>query len=162
MIFYSLLGLLGIFFDLILKYLAVYKLPSEGVYLLKDYIGLELYFNKNIAFSIPIKTTILYVLNFSIILVVFYMFFKKVRKQSQSIFIKYQLIGITLLLSGAIANLINRIFNGYVIDYIVIGKFPVFNLADIMIVIGTFFWLILEYYLDYTSPRSSTDRTIPS
>lgn len=43
-----------------------------------------------------------------------------------------------LIISGGISNLINRIFLGYVIDYINVNdfiKFPIFNIADIFIVI---------------------------
>lgn len=47
--------------------------------------------------------------------------------------------GCILVLSGGISNLIDRIFRGYVIDYIdftQIIQFPIFNLADIMITCG--------------------------
>jgi len=44
-----------------------------------------------------------------------------------------------LILFGSIGNLIDRIFRGYVIDFININifNFPTFNLADIAIVLGT-------------------------
>lgn len=48
-------------------------------------------------------------------------------------------IGFSLILAGGIGNLIDRTFRGYVIDYIDITKvinFPVFNFADILIVLG--------------------------
>ena len=43
-----------------------------------------------------------------------------------------------LIIAGGLSNLINRIFLGYVIDYINVVdfiKFPIFNIADIFIVI---------------------------
>ena len=48
-------------------------------------------------------------------------------------------ISISLVLGGGIGNFIDRLFRGYVIDYIDINnlfKFPIFNLADIFIVLG--------------------------
>lgn len=42
-----------------------------------------------------------------------------------------------LLAAGTIGNLIDRIFRGYVVDFFDLGWFPVFNLADAMITLGT-------------------------
>ena len=51
-----------------------------------------------------------------------------------------------LILSGSIGNLIDRVFRGYVIDFIDINlfNFPNFNIADISIVIGV---IILLYII---------------
>jgi len=52
------------------------------------------------------------------------------------------LAALTLILGGGISNFIDRIIRGYVVDYIDLTplfNFPIFNLEDIIIVIG---WLI--------------------
>jgi signal peptidase II len=41
-----------------------------------------------------------------------------------------------LLLGGAIGNLIDRFRQGYVTDFISVGKFPVLNIADASISVG--------------------------
>ena len=48
------------------------------------------------------------------------------------------LISLVLILTGGISNLFDRIFRGYVIDFIDTNllNFPSFNIADISIVIG--------------------------
>ena len=51
------------------------------------------------------------------------------------------LIGIGSIIAGGIGNLIDRIFRMYVIDFIDFSKiidFPIFNIADICVVIGVF------------------------
>lgn len=50
-----------------------------------------------------------------------------------------------LIISGSIGNLIDRVFRGYVIDFIDVNifNFPNFNIADICIVIGII-WLIIN------------------
>ena len=54
-------------------------------------------------------------------------------------------IPFVLLLSGSIGNLIDRIFKGYVIDFIDINilDFPNFNIADISIFSGVIFLLYI-------------------
>jgi len=53
-------------------------------------------------------------------------------------------VGLGLDLGGAIGNLIDRVRLGKVTDFIDIGAWPVFNLADSAIVVGTF---LIAYYL---------------
>jgi len=47
-------------------------------------------------------------------------------------------ISLALILAGAIGNLIDRLFFGYVIDFLDFRVWPVFNLADSSITIGAF------------------------
>ena len=55
--------------------------------------------------------------------------------------------GLSFILAGSIGNGIDRILNGYVIDFIKIKfvDFPVFNIADIVINIGVCI-LIISYF----------------
>ena len=60
-------------------------------------------------------------------------------------------IPFTLILSGSIANLIDRLFRGYVVDFIDINifNFPNFNIADISIFIGIMsliYIIIIKYF----------------
>ena len=45
-------------------------------------------------------------------------------------------IAIVFLLAGTMGNMLDRVWNGYVIDFIAIGSFPVFNFADVFINVG--------------------------
>jgi signal peptidase II len=53
---------------------------------------------------------------------------------------------LSFILGGTIGNLIDRFFLGYVRDFIGIGFFPIFNIADSFNVIGVFllFYLVLK------------------
>ena len=45
-------------------------------------------------------------------------------------------VSIALMLGGAVGNLVDRIWQGHVTDFVDIGPWPVFNLADSSIVVG--------------------------
>jgi signal peptidase II len=51
-------------------------------------------------------------------------------------------LALALYLGGAIGNLLDRLTYGYVTDFISIGFFPIFNLADLSITLGTLFFII--------------------
>ena len=54
-------------------------------------------------------------------------------------------VALGLLLGGAVGNLIDRIRLGEVVDFIDVGAWPVFNLADSAVVVGII--LIIYYFL---------------
>jgi signal peptidase II len=55
---------------------------------------------------------------------------------------RWKLVGYTLVLGGALGNLMDRFFRapgflrGHVVDFVAVGDFPVFNVADSCITIG--------------------------
>ena len=61
---------------------------------------------------------------------------------------KINILSFSLVIGGALGNLIDRIIRGYVIDFISIKignyNFPIFNLADTFIVIGVILLLLKE------------------
>ena len=62
---------------------------------------------------------------------------------------------IALMLGGAMGNLLDRILQGHVTDFIDIGPWPVFNLADSAIVVG----LIMMAWLLVIRRDKATDTT---
>lgn len=61
-------------------------------------------------------------------------------------------IAMGLILGGALGNVIDRIRLGYVVDFIQVGWFPIFNLADSAITVGAAL-LMLQYALDEIALR---------
>ncbi len=45
-------------------------------------------------------------------------------------------VGLALILGGALGNLVDRIARGYVVDFIHVKGWPIFNVADIAVVAG--------------------------
>ena len=93
--------------------------------------------NYGIAFGAKYNMYIILVANLILIVAISFIIIKNFKNNR----IIYPL---TIVLSGGISNFLDRIINGYVIDYINITflKFPKFNLADIAIVCGIIFLII--------------------
>ncbi len=63
-------------------------------------------------------------------------------------------LALGLVLGGAVGNLISRLSYGYVTDFIAVGRWPAFNIADSSVVVGT----ILTAYLLIRLAESSEHR----
>ena len=55
---------------------------------------------------------------------------------------KEQVLPVILIIAGLLGNLIDRVFRRYVVDFVDFRFWPVFNLADSLIVIGVI-WLMI-------------------
>ena len=103
--------------------------------------------NTGAAFSI-LSNNVLLLISISLIALVFiYYYILKNIKYS-----KLDIIIYSLLIGGIFGNLIDRVVHGYVIDYLSVKifnyNFPVFNLADIGIVISVFLLFIKTFKED--------------
>ncbi len=124
------LPLVVVLLDQLLKYFALVD------YLKGDFFTLV--YNTGITFgAFPKANKIMVVISIVAVVAVFYAMIK-----SKGLF----LIGYSLILGGIIGNLIDRITLGAVVDYIIIGSFPVFNLADMSIVCGVSIIILKEIY----------------
>lgn len=51
----------------------------------------------------------------------------------------------SLIIAGALGNCIDRLFRGYVVDFIDLTYWPIFNVADIAVVCGTILLSIMIF-----------------
>lgn len=68
---------------------------------------------------------------------------------------QFQLI-MGLIMGGAFGNLIDRVRLGYVVDFIQVGWFPIFNVADSAISVGAGL-LMLQFLRDELAQRHDRD-----
>lgn len=59
--------------------------------------------------------------------------------------------GWALVAGGALGNLCDRVYFGYVVDFIDLGVWPVFNVADSCICAGVF-WILLQFFWNQKMP----------
>ena len=131
------LSIFIILIDQITKYLISY---NYKLFINKDFLLFKLDFVKNYgaAFNIFSGSRIflsLISIIFSILLI--YLIFRKNTLNS------FDLYSYSFILGGTIGNGIDRIYKGFVVDFINLNiiNFPVFNIADISINIGFIFLL---------------------
>ena len=124
--------------DQLLKIAAQLYLQKPFVFI-SGLVALRYEQNTGIAWSIPVPQTITLILNI-VLLVVLPIFLVKTLKMEE----KVNQVILSFLLAGALGNLTDRLVRGYVIDYLALGSFPVFNLADALITLSVF--LILVFY----------------
>ena len=124
------------------KYLAINKLYEKGVYFFK-YFQFQLQTNPGIAFGIALPKFLIIILTTIIIIFIFFYLFKSIKKEK---YLDAFLLG--LITIGAISNLLDRILYKEVIDFILVGFWPNFNLADAYISIGVILFLIISIKKD--------------
>ena len=112
------------------KYLV--SIASDLPYtLIPNFARITLHRNSGIAFSIPLPQPIIYVL-----IVVLIFFGGRYLLKEIDLSKPLTMIVLAFIFGGTLGNLIDRIRLGYVIDFISIWKFAVFNVADIAITCG--------------------------
>lgn len=131
--------------DQLLKFLvAEYLKPVSSVDVIPGLFSLTYVENKGAAFGIMSNMRwVFIVFTLIIVAVLIYIVIKNEIKS------KLFIVSAILLIGGGIGNLIDRIFNGYVIDYLSLSFFPpVCNFADYCITFGS---VILVIYLIFFS-----------
>ncbi|HNX11154.1 MAG TPA: signal peptidase II [bacterium] len=89
--------------------------------------------NPYIAFSLPVNQILIIILDSAIVLIlIFYITRLILAKKWNS----PELLPLTFLTLGATSNVLDRWRFGYVVDYLDLSYFTVFNLADVMIVLS--------------------------
>lgn len=132
-----------VFFDQLTKRLVVHYLAgNDSVSVIKGVLELSYVENTGAAFSIlEGKMIVFYVITLVIGGGIIYLMLK-MPKYGKYLVLYYTF---TVLLAGAIGNLIDRVLFQYVVDFIYFSfiNFPVFNVADIYVTCSVFFILIL-------------------
>ena len=105
--------------------------PGQSIPLVQDVFHLTYVLNPGAAFGI-LSNQRMFLLITGAVLILATAYFYPLLKKSDG----FLRLGATAILSGAVANLIDRVQTGYVVDFIDFRIWPVFNVADIAIVVG--------------------------
>lgn len=120
-----------IFIDQFLKFLAIKLCSTSSIEIIQGIFSLQQIENTGMAFGLNegnFKNIIL-----SSIILLFMVRYLYVQRKFIN---KITLTTLNFVIAGGVSNLLDRIFRGGVIDFIKVLDFPIFNIADISIVIG--------------------------
>ncbi|PIT87214.1 MAG: hypothetical protein COU31_03905 [Candidatus Magasanikbacteria bacterium CG10_big_fil_rev_8_21_14_0_10_40_10] len=120
-----------LFLDQLCKYLALRQ--WKNTYSLTNFLGWHPFANYGAAFGLVLPRSLIIILSCLILLTIFYLIFKQ--KNKFNIFSAWILVA-----TGALSNLFDRAFRGFVVDYFYLITGYI-NLADILIVVGLLIFL---------------------
>lgn len=130
--------LLGL--DLLFKYLVSTYLTTVNI--IDNFFSLTYVLNDGAAFSLFASRTYL------LILIALICLFFIIYELKNNLDDRVLSIGYSLALAGLLGNFLDRLIDGYIIDYLsfkILGyNYPIFNFADILIVVGIVIVIIKE------------------
>ena len=108
---------------------------GESLPVIHHFFHMTLVHNTGIAFGLFKDQGMVFIIIpvIAIFLLIYNIYYYKNNDEKLS---KLYIVGFSLILGGAIGNLIDRIVFGYVVDFIDLRMWPVFNIADSAITIG--------------------------
>ena len=119
-----------------------YLAPVEAITVIPHVVELRFVLNQGMAFSLLSGKQLFLIIATSIalIFVAYGLFFRSRGKRLQQ-------AALVLVLGGGIGNLIDRVLNGEVVDYInlLFMRFAVFNFADICVCVGVGLWVLVIF-----------------
>jgi signal peptidase II len=132
-------SILAFVLESIIKYSIVNKIPAQGFYLFNPILQIIYTPNYNIAFSLPLPYVIVIVIVIVALLFLSFLWVQNLKSGNLKL-----LFAISLVITGALSNLVDRFALGYVVDYVNIHIWPIFNLADCLIVAGVVIYILSE------------------
>ena len=141
---YLILIIALIVIDQITKLLTLnYLLPVNSVEIIKNILSFTYVENRGAAFGIMQNSRIIFLIFTVILIGAIIIYTIKTKPQN-----KLYLVSTSLIIAGGMGNFIDRLFRGYVVDMIEVTfiEYPVFNFADICVVIGAILFCIYMFF----------------
>lgn len=150
---YAIVVFLGVMADQLTKLWVSGSLMGEGVVrVIPGIINFRYVENTGMAFSMMSDMTLVLTVASGVLTVVMGVLLWKLKKRG-----RFLCISLSLIMAGAIGNLIDRIFAGFVVDFIEFAfvDFAVFNVADICVCVGT---AMLVIYILFLADRKKEEK----
>ena len=145
-VFYGMVFLFLFLIDLLTKFFAAgYLKGAEKTVLLDGILSLVYVENTGMAFGLLKGHRVLFLLICLVFLPFLFRLYTKTPPGRRYAPLRF---GLVLIASGALGNAVDRFLRGYVVDFIGLEfiDFPVFNLADCFVVVGSILFAVLVIF----------------
>ncbi len=140
MLFWLIL-ILGLLLDQATKYLASAKLVfGQPVELIPGIFQFNLVYNTGAAFSILKGHTFLFAIMAMVVLLILIIIYYFTPKEQ-----RLWRIALSLTAAGILGNMVDRLRLGYVVDFFDCIIWPIFNVADTLLVVGAALLIIVSF-----------------
>jgi len=134
--------IIGLLIDRLTKWWALKDLAKENsIVVIPNFFSLSYLENRGAAFGVFQNRVIFLVIITTCVLAGLVYYLVKYKPKSKLLRVSFAMI-----ISGAIGNLIDRVYYNFVVDFILVHYkdhyFPTFNVADMFVVVGT---ILLAY-----------------
>lgn len=118
---------------------------SQSVILLSDILELQYLENKGMAFGLLEGKRFLFIFFFLLFFAAAALFLWKMPAKKRYFMLW---LAVVFMAAGACGNVLDRIFRAYVVDFIYVSiiDFPIFNVADILVVVGGIGMILLLFF----------------
>lgn len=145
--------------DQITKYIAIERLkPIGNITFIKGFMDFTFVENRGAAFGILNGRVWLLLLLAVTICIIMVIIIRKLPHTKEYGYLRTSLI---VILAGAVGNIIDRVARGYVTDFFefTFFRFPVFNMADIYVVIGTIAMALIVLFVIKEDKKAEDDKS---
>ncbi len=138
------IGLIAL--DQIIKAIMIDVLSSGEINVIGDFFTLKYVENYGISFSMfDGRVSLILIVSVLAMLGIAYVLVDAINTHKPKL-----AISLSVMLAGALGNFIDRAYHGFVVDYLAFDfgfyQFPVFNLADMFLVLSCVFVIIYVYF----------------
>lgn len=135
-------GAIGlVVFDQIIKLIVVNNVSKMPSTVINNFLKFTYCENKGVAFSLGDGNVSFFIVVNLIIICGLILFFER----NRNMFNLWSKCGFVMVIAGGSSNLLDRIFRGFVVDFINVNdfvQFAIFNVADVFIVVGMFMMIV--------------------
>ena len=137
--------------DQLVKYLVQSAMElNQSIPLIDGIFHITYIHNYGAAFSILQNKTVFLIIIQVVVITGILIYLIKKRNTEHSI----MLLSLSLIVAGGFGNLIDRILKGYVVDFLDLRVWPIFNVADISVCVGCGLMVLYVLFIEPKLSRS--------